>query len=187
MIHEDKNGSKYYENLDESKEEGYIPVRCYSPLQFYTLRGKSSKMIKDNIEPIRYLYYTVYDPNVRLHYIKFFKAYPLDVLFWYRRTDTFSGEDQAVESLREYVKDGNVTLMYTRQQISDTTALLMRLYKSNFGKEGKLDFRLYLRILEENLRLEDYISYSKHLTGFHTACSGFEVRIAELWKQAKDK
>jgi len=187
MIHEDKNGSKYYENLDESKEEGYIPVRCYSILQFYTLRGRSVKMTKENVETIKYLYYTVFDPNVRLHYIKFFKARPLDVLFWYRKTDTFGGDDEAVESLRKYVKDGNVTLLYTRQQVSDTTSVLMRLYKSHFGKESKLDFRLYLRILEEELRYEDYKKDSKSLTGFHTVCNGFDVRIAELWKQAENK
>ena len=185
-IHTDTNDNKWYENLDEAKEDGYMPVKCLSVLEFYTLKGKTTKLLKENLEPIRYLYYTVYDPNVNLYYVKFSRAYPLDVLYFYRKSLTFSGEDEAVQSLRDYVTDGNVTLLLTKQQVTDTSDTLKRLWRANLSGEGKLSYRLYIQLLHESLQYEDYLDYGKNLTGFKTVCNQYEIKIAELWKQASE-
>ena len=186
MIHTDKNDSKWYENLDEAKADGYFPVKCSSVLEFYTLKGKTSKLLKENLEPIKYLYYTVFDPNVKLYYVKFFRAYPLEVLFLNRKSLTFGGDDEAVESLRNYVADNNVTLLLTKTQVDNTSDMLKRLYKANLSGEGQLSYRLYIQILYQYLKHEDYKDYGKNLTGYKTVSNQYETRIAELWKQASE-
>lgn len=187
MIHEDEEQNKYYLSLEEAKEEGKIPIKCFSPLQFYTLRGKTTNLVKENIEVIRYLYYTVFDPNVKRYYVKFFRAYPLNVLFFYKKDLTFSGEDLAVENLRKYITDGNVTLLFTKPQVDDTTAMLKRLWNANLKGEGQVDYRLYIRLLDESLRLEDYKVYGKNLVGYKTVINQFNLRIMDLWTQVANK
>ena len=187
MIHEEENGSKYYLSIEEAKEDGKIPIKCFSPLQFYTLKGKTTNLLKENIEVIRYLYYTVYDPNVKRYYVKFFRAYPLDVLYFYRRDLTFSGDDLAVENLRRYIEDGNVTLLFTTPQVADTTSMLKRLWNAYIKGDGQLDYRIYIKLLDESLRLEDYRIYGKNLVGSQTVINQFEMKIAGLWEQAKNK
>ena len=185
-IHTDKNDNKWYETLDEAKEDGYFPVKCSFVLEFYTLKGKTSKLLKENLEPIKYLYYTVFDPNVNLFYVRFFRAYPLEVLFFYRKSMTFSGDDEAVQSLRDYIKDGNVTLLFSRGQVDNTSETLKRLYRANLNGEGQLSYRLYIKILQETLQYEDYKSYGKNHIGSKTVMNQFEMKIAELWKQASE-
>lgn len=187
MIHIDEHDHKYFESLDEAKEEGYTPIKCTSVLEFYTLRGKTSKLLKANLEPIKDLYYALYDPNVKKYYIKYFNLYPVEVLYFYRRTLDFSGDDPTVANLRRYTDDGNVWLLLTAEQIKATTALLERLYKAQFGREGKLDYRIYVQLLRESLDYEDYMDFGKSLVGYKTVCSQYEKRIAELWKKAKLK
>lgn len=186
MIHEDGD-HKYYLSLEEAKEDGKIPIKCFSPLQFYTLRGKTTNLVKENMEVIRYLYYTIFDPNVKRYYIKFFRAYPLDVLYFYRKDLTFSGEDLEVENLRKFIEDGNVTLLFTKPLIDDTTATLKRLWNANLKGEGQVDYRLYIQLLDESLRLEDYKIYGKHLTGSKTVMNQFNTRIMDLWVQVGNK
>ena len=183
----DENGWNYYSNLDEAKKDGYAPVKVISLLQFFTLPGRRSVMSKENLEPIPDLKYCVYSPAEDKYYIRDYRNYDIDTLFFYRRSDTFSGEDTAVESLRRYIEDGNVWILFTKEQVSDTTAMLEKLWKSQLSGEGKLDYRIYLNLLDQSLRLEDYQGYAKNLTGYKTVCKQFTDRIAELWREAYNK
>jgi len=175
--------SKWGESLDDFKPE-YFPIPCSSLLQFYTLKGRTSTICRDNIEVIRYLQYAVYSPTDKRFYMRLFRPYDLETLYFYRPSLTFSGEDEAVKNLRKYVQDGNVTLLFTQDQVSNTTNLLERLWRANLEGDGKLPYGIYLKLLHERLQLEDYETHGKNLTGYRTVCKQFNDRIAELWKKA---
>ena len=65
------------------------------------------------------------------------------------------------------------------------TAKLTSLYKSYYHGEGKVPYNTYLKLLEENLKLEDYKNYATELTGYKTVCKGFSDRIKALWQSCQ--
>lgn len=184
-VHTDENNFEYFLSVDEAREDGYAPVKCNSVLQFFELEGRKVVMAKENIVPITDLKYMVLAkyPGGDRFFTRSFHNYSLDELFWYRRSPTFSGEDTAIENLRRYVTDGRVTLLLTKDNVANTSEMLRRIYKAQFKKDGQLDYRVYLKLLELYLKLEDYKDVGKDLTGFRTVCNQFQVAIDELWKQ----
>ncbi len=80
--------------------------------------------------------------------------------------------------------DGNVHILLTAEQVEDTSDMLKRLWKAKFKTEGKLDYRTYIELLDQSLRLEDYKDYGSNLIGSKTVVNQFELRIEELWQQA---
>lgn len=181
-LHKEED-SEWYDSIEDAKDV-YTPIKCWSVLQFYTPKKKATTLIKSNIEVIRYLHYLVYSPAEQRYYKKFFRAYDLDTLYWYRKTITFSGEEVAVENLRRYTDDGNVTLLFTKQQIDDTMAILERLWGGHFSEPGKLLYKDYVTLLELSLDYEDYKDTGKNLTGFRTVCKSFDDKIADVWQKA---
>jgi hypothetical protein len=177
---------KWFASLDDTKVEGYFPVKVSSPLQFFTLKGRTSTVTRSNIEVIRYLHYALFSPQENRYYFKMFRAYDLDTFYFYRRTETFSGESEEVANLRRYIEDGNIWLLMSKAQVTDTTALLERLWKANLTGDGKLPYQIYLQVLETSLQFEDYKEVGKNLTGFKTVCNQFQLKLNELWKSAYD-
>lgn len=177
--HKDPNDFTYFESLTEVAPE-YTPIKVWTVLQFYMLKGKTSKIMKDNIEVIRYVYYVVYAPAEKRYYKKFFRAFPLDKLYFIKE------DEEAAANLRRYVEDGNVWLLLTLGQITDTTDMLKRLWKGNLSGEGKVDYRIWLELLAAYLDLEDYKDYGKELVGFKTVCNQMQIKIDDLWKKASE-
>jgi hypothetical protein len=161
----------------------YTAVKCSSVLAFYQLRGKTTNLVANNLEPIPNLYYTVYVPHEDRYYYKEFRDYDLDTLYFYRRSLTFSGEDQAVFDLTRNVQEGNVHILFTTEQIAEMSSFLIRLYKSHFNNEGKVPYKLYLQLMEESLRREDYADNHKDLTGYRTVLKIYDEKISAIWKQ----
>lgn len=171
---------QWFDSLEDAKEDGYFPVKVTNLLQFFTFKGKTIKILKENIEPIRYLHYVVYAASDKRYYFKLFRHYLLEDLFF------FVHDDEAMQNLRRYVNDGTVTLLMSKQQVMDTTALLIRLWSANLIGEGKLDYWIYLQIMENILSLEDYKSYAMGHTGYKTVCNQKELEIADLWRKASE-
>lgn len=165
----------------------YTAIKATTPLNFFRLKGRTTSMISSNVECIPNLFYAVYSPLEERYYYKQYHGYDLDTIFFYRPTLTFSGEDEAVRVLRRYIQDGNVYVLFTAEQIADTTAMLKRLWKSHFVNEGKLDYRIFIEILKLSLEYEDYKDYGKSLTGFMTICKKYESSIREWWDKAYAK
>lgn len=179
--------SSWFTDLKDSIKPEYSAIKIDSVLSFYTLSGKRSLLAIDNLSPITDVAYTVTSAHENKHYLRQFRNYPLENLFFYRKTLTFSGDDTAIENLQRYVEDSNVHLLLTPEQVTATSDMLKRLWKSQFKGDGKVDYRIYIQLLDQSLRLEDYKSDGSSLTGYKTVCNQFENRIVELWKTAYDK
>lgn len=191
MIHEDKElGIKWMDDLNDAKTEGYFPIKCTNPLEFFTLRGKTSIITKDNVEPIRYLYYLVYSPQEKRYYMRFHHVYSLNQLFFYKQDSTFSGQDESIENLHKYLYDENLYLLYTKAQVDTTRDVMARIWKANLSTKGDIDFRKFypisLEIMDMSLKLEDYKDYGRGLTGYKTTINQMEQKILELWKIASE-
>lgn len=175
--------SSWCESLEGFKPE-YSAVKATSVIQFFRLKGRTTSMIMSNLEFIPDLHYTIYDPNVQRYYLREYRGYDIDTLYLYKPTLTFSGEDESVSNLRRYVQDGNLYLLFTPEQVKDTTAMLERIYKSHFTKPGKLDYRIFIELLKLSIDLEDYRDYGRELIGYLTMVNKYETSIRQLWEKA---
>lgn len=179
-LNKDSDGTiQWFDSLEDAKPE-YYPIKVTSLLQFYTLKGRTSTICKANVEVIRYLQYCVYASSEKRYYMRLFHAHTLEDLFF------FVHDDEAMQNLRRYVEDGTVTLLMSKQQVMDTTSLLTRLWSANLTGEGKLDYWIYLQIMENTFLLEDYKSYAREHTGYKTVCNQKELEIADLWRKASE-
>jgi hypothetical protein len=176
-VHNDENDVIWADSLDDFKPD-YVPVKCWSVLQFFTLRGRTTTLIKENLEYMRYTYYCVYSPSDKRFYKRLGRKYEIDEVYFY-----LSG-DVAVDSLHRFIGDKNLTLLLTPSQVESVSECLKRLYKAYFNVEGKLDYRLYIQILDISLKLEDFRNNQKNITGYKTAINLMEGQIRDLWAKA---
>jgi hypothetical protein len=181
-IRTDDNGNRWVETLDDVKPE-YTPIEAISPLSFFTLANKRTVMCKENLVPLTDVQYLVMAKAEDCFYVKTYRNYDVDtLLFYYKR----NGNDMPeVENLLRYIYDGNVWLLFTPEMIEDMKAMLAKVYKSQFHKEGTLKYKTFMALLKESIDYEDYQDYGKALTGFKTVSRQFEMRIGELWKLAQ--
>jgi hypothetical protein len=187
MIHADSNDFQYYSSLDEIRSDGFMPIHVRSVLEFFTLAGRKTIFSKDNFIPIPDLQYVVLNGENRYYVRNVHKDWTLDAIYFYGRNASLFTEDCAIENLRRYVDARRVWLLYTIEMVKNTSEMLTRVYKSQLQGDGKLNYRLYLEIAGENLRLNSYKEDKKNDTGFKTQCKIQEDHIAELWKSAGKK
>jgi len=178
--------SKWFDSLEDTKPE-YAPVKVWNTLQFFRMKGRTSVLMADNLEPIPGLQYVVFSPKENRYYLKESREWDLNRLYFYRRSLDFSGDDTSVEQLQRYVYDGNVWLLFTPAMVEDMKAMLARVYNGHYKNEGTLDYRTYIALLENSLKLEDYKEYGSNLTGFKTVCNQFDETIKALWSVAHNK
>ena len=188
MIHFDSNNFPYFESLNEAKSEGYTVIPVKSAIQFFTLAGRKSVMTKENLVPIENLKYLLKETVPQeMYYIKDYRGYSLNELFFYRRDLNFSGDDLSIERFRDRIADGNVWLILTTDQVEDMKVLLKRIWKSQLTGEGSVPYKIFIDLLENSIKLQDYLEYSEGLTGRKTVEKQFKDNIAALWKQASTK
>ena len=178
-IHHD-DISIWVDSLDALKPEFTI-IPVWNTIQFFQLKGKHTVMIAENLEPIKDVRYSV--KSGEKFFVKTYRNYSLDELFFYRRDLTFSGADYAIESLRRYVDDRNVSLLLTKSQFDEINETLARIWKSHFVTPGRVQYKHFIALLNESIRLEDYKSYSQGLLGSKTVVSQFETRIRNIWDE----
>jgi hypothetical protein len=159
-------------------------VKCTSVLGFYKLKGRTTTIIKENIEPILYLQYVYLSPLEKIYYLKSFPNYSLDVLFFSEKEIIF-GEEDAVDILKLRIADNNTWLLFRKEQVSDMSAMLVRLWKANRVDEGKLGYKDWLNLAELSLKRENYVEYSKNTQGYKTGIKMFDEKIADIWKNCK--
>lgn len=179
--------SEWGESLKDFAPE-YAPVKCFSILQFFRMRGRTERIIRENIEPINELHYCLFSPAEKRYYLKLYRDWQLDQLRLYSKASLFS-EDYAVENLKSYINDGNIWLLLNETQVVDTRDVMRRIWTSSLPS-ADIDYRrfypLSIRIIEEKLRLEDYEDYGRSLPGFKTACNQMNESIQALWREASE-
>lgn len=186
-IQEDAMGNKFVKSLDELKPE-YGVKKVTNLLQFYKLSGRKSALSLENLVPLTDVPYLLYSPQEDIYYLKTFRNYDCEHLYWYRRTLTFTPEhDKEVDNFRRYAEDGMLSICFDKYMAEEIASMLKRLWKANLSGEGQLDYRLFYELLDQYLKYEDYKSYGQELTGYKTLCRQFDEKIAELWKRASEK
>ena len=177
----DDSGFDYFESLEDCSPE-FTPVKAVSLLQFFRLMGKKTVLIKDNLEPIPNLSYLVLSFD-GLYYKRDYRGYSVDELFFYFQRD---GEVQeAIEALRSYIIDGKVWLLYTPEMIEEMKITLARVYNSYFKAEGTLPYKVFVNILEQSLKFEEFQDKLKGVTGYKTVCNSFTTNISSMWEQCR--
>ena len=175
--------SKWANTLDDFKEE-YTSVKIWSPIQFYALRGRISTIALDNFDPIPDLHYALYSPKEKRYYLKEFTNIPMWEMLFYKPDKAWDSYDTEVNNYLRYISDGNLFLLLTKEQIDDTTAKLVKLWKANLTGEGKLNYKIYIEIVRVALQYEDYKGNMKGATGYMTVCNSYDNKLIELWKWA---
>jgi len=179
----DDNDNKYFGTLEDVKSELY-PIKVWNILQFYCLSGRKTVISKDNVIPIADLKYCVFSPHENKYYVRDFHNWTLNQSYFYRKDLDFSGEDEAIEALKRYITDGNVHLLMNNGQVQEMSALLKRLWKSQFLGDGKLPYKSWIALLQTSLDYEDYKDYGKDLMGYKTICHRYEIHIRAIWDEA---
>lgn len=150
--------------------------------EYYNLSKKenSDEITLDNIEPIQPLQYLLHSRSENRYYIKDFRGLPLKELF----DLVYSGADPFVNNLVNWIADGSVYLLFTKDMIDDMTAMLTRVHNAKLSVKGKLSYPLFLEILELTVKYEDYKDFARELTGYRTVCHTFDQGLEELWRKA---
>jgi len=183
-IHKDDNDWQYYQSLDEARDDGFTVMPVWSTMQFFTLEGRRTQITTANLTPLKDVSYVILGDANR-YYKREYKCYSLNELYFYRKSLTFSGEDVAIENLRRYIVDGRVWLLFTAEQTTAMKEMLERVKKGNLSENittSELKYRTFIKIMEANIDLEDYKTYSASLTGYKTVCNQFDMKIQNLWK-----
>jgi hypothetical protein len=178
----DENGWSYYKSIDDAKADGYTVIKVWNVLQFFMLKGKATLLKADNLIPFPSLKYLCKGEGDH-YFIREYRGYDLDTLFFYRPSLTFSGEDYAVDELRKRVKNGQIWLALTEEQTTEVKNMLERV-KNSMINRGTLRYALFIELLHESIMYEDYKATSSNLTGYKTVCNIYEQKIKDLWRKA---
>jgi len=187
VIHVDDNGFNFYVSLDEIKQDNLTPIPVTEVLSFFQLRGKTSKLSKENLIPLECQYVVLAkEKDTTRYYTKTYRGYSVDEIYFSRRSLEFSGDDVSLDSLRRYIYDNKVWLLMTPEMVEDTKKMLDRVRRANVT-EGLLTYRLYLQILEAELKLAEYRINHSSQVGFKTCCKIQEDYIRQLWQKVSLK
>jgi hypothetical protein len=186
MIHTTPEGTKYYKSLEEAKADGHVLIPCSHVLCFFKLEGRKSVIEKANLEPIMNLQYLIHSKIENRYYLKTYAGYSVDEIFFYYR-DKNAEVNEAIETLMNQVSAGVVTLLFTKEMVDDTKAMLQRVFKQNAKTDGAVAYVDFIPLLDEILKHNDYREYGRDLTGYKTVNSLFTQRIVEMWHQIRMK
>ncbi len=177
--------SYWVSDLGDIKD--YVHIKVWNVLQFYQLEGRKTVLSRYNMIPIERLRYVIFSPSEKRYYIRTFNNYSLNRLYFRRWAVDNLSEDEACESLRRYIIDENVYLLFNKRQQEEMRIFLQRLWKSRFEGEGTVRYKDYINLLDQSLQLEDYREYGKNLIGYKTVEHQFEIRISEIWNEIYKK
>ena len=166
---ETESGSRYVES-PHKLPMGWHAVRSTTVLDFYTLKGRTVKLTKDNLAPRFGSFYLIANSPTEptMYYLHEFR-------------DTATYRDVLQRNLR-YINDGALWVLYTDQEVEAMRQTLSRLYKSYHKTEGKLDYHTqYLPLLRANMWLDDYKRNNKHDSNYMVTIKRTEEAIQKLW------
>lgn len=166
---ETDSGSRYVLSPRELPE-GWYAIQSTTTLDFYVMKGKTTKLTKDNLTPRFGSYYLIADSPTEptKYYLREF------------RTST-TYKDVLLRNTR-YIKDGALWVLYTEEEVEEMRQTLSRLYKSYHKKEGKLDYQnQYLPLLRAHIWLDNFTRNHKHDPSYMVTIKRTEEAIRKLW------
>ena len=163
-------------------EPEYKAVHCTTVLQFFALGGRKTIISKDNLIPIPDIHYTIRSESENRFYFKTYRGFSVDEIYYLRPSLTFSPPDEEVSTLRGFVADGNVYLLFTPEGVTQMSVMLERIYKANLSGTGKVPYKSWLEILRISLLMEDYKEFYSNGTGFKTQMKVWADELADIWK-----
>jgi hypothetical protein len=170
------DGFLWYSNLSEAKPHyTSIPVKTF--LQFFILKPRASTLTKENLIPFDDIAYCYKSPQEEKYYVKRSRNYLYEEFLFQ--------DSEEIRILRSRIDAGHVYLLLTLHNIADVSESLKRAYKGQFKQDGKLEYPLYLQLLESSIKFADYKDVGKSLVGYRTVCHSFEVALADMWQTAK--
>jgi len=168
-FHKDENDIPYCRGLIEIPEQ-YHKIKAVSTVEFYTLKGRTTKICKENIVPMFGMWYAIYSPIV--------KDVPTSDRYYFRQLRESHGYEERIKALRNYVKDGNLWLLMTKDEVALVTETLQRLHKAYCKTEGKLDYhKQYIPLMEHSLAYEQFLATHKSDPGLLSKSKQWEERI----------
>lgn len=178
MFETDEHGNTFFTSLKSL--EGITPIKCTSTSEFYTLKGKVVKMVKKNIVPRFGMKYAIYAPPV--------EGDGLSCKYYVREFRERPDYKEYVKSLRTYILDGNLFLLFTQAEIDDIRDMLRRLYKSYHKRDGVLNYKTqYLPLLESSIYREWHERFKKNESNYQTSLMLIDKRIKGLWELQNEK
>jgi hypothetical protein len=174
--------SKYYASLEDARED-YAVVKCWSVVQFYTIIGRKSVIIKENFTPITYVLYVIFSPAENKYYLRSFRNIPIDDLYFYEFDNKLNFEDTSIEQLRRYVYDGNVYLLLRAEQVESTKQMLARISKANLTTGKVIKYKDFILLCDISLKREYHNEYNKSKDGFKTELNILDSQIANIWQK----
>lgn len=178
MFETDDYGNSFFTSLKSL--EGYTPVKCTATSEFYILKGKTVKMVKENLSPRFGMKYAIYAP------VK--EGDPLSGRFYPREFRERPDYTEFVKSLLPYILDGNLYLLFTQAEIDETRDMLRRLYKSYHKRDGVLNYKTqYLPLLSAHIYREWYEKNKRGESNYETSLMLMEQRIKSLWELQSEK
>jgi hypothetical protein len=176
-----EDGIIYYDSLAEVKAEGRFAIPVNSIFSFFKLKGKTSILSIENLEPY-HGDYLLYSPPEKRYYIKTYRGYQykefMDLVY--------GGSDPFVNNLDNWIANGHIYLLFTGDMVEDMKIMLARVYRSHLKEGGMLSYHIFIKLLEESIGLEEYKDYGRNLTGTKTVQMQYHERIGELWKKASE-
>lgn len=174
------------DSLDSFKPE-YTAIKVWNPIQFYRLEGRKTTIVMENFTTIIDMHYCIYSPSDKHYYFKGDHHIPLWDFLFSRVDPSWDSYDQVILGLVSKIQDGNIYLLLTDQQINDVSDMLIRLYKSHFVGEGKVDYKIWIRMAETSLQYERYKERNAGVKDYLTTCNRFDKIIRELWEKTYGK
>jgi hypothetical protein len=175
MIHSNDDIS-WYDSLEDVKPE-YFPIKAMSIFSFFRLKGRTSIISMENIEPLIPINYLLFSPKEDRYYLKAYRGYGLKEI----QDRLYDGTDHFINSLDSWIRNGDIYLLFDKQGVADMISMLERIWNAHFTNKGKLPYTSFIEIIEATIKYEEYKADGREWIGYKTVLNTMENNIKELW------
>ena len=156
----------YVESLQDESLQGYTPFKIHHVMELYKIEGKKSLISTESVVFRENLKYCVYSPVEQRYYLRHTKL-PLE-------------RESVSERLSGHIKDKNTWVLFSGEDIEDMDSLLRRLHKFYYKEEGKMDYKVYIRLMITVLAKEKFINFNRSSLAYKSTVAQYDRLIKEI-------
>ena len=157
---------QWVDSLADPSLEGYTPFRINHYIEMYCLEGKKSMISPDSIIFRNNILYAIYSP--------------VEARYYLRHTKPLLEGESVSDRLKTYIKDKNMWLMFTADDIEDMDATLRRLHKYYYKEDGKMDYRVYVRLIITTLAKDSFVRSNRSMSGYKSGVAEYDRKIKQI-------